>query len=127
VPYKRNGRREGRRFHRALDSPAAAVEDVGVDHRSLHAPVPQELPNRSNVVSAHEEIGREGMTERMASGVLGDVGPTRCVVEGSLDRPLVQVVAASFFSARVVPEARRREDPLPAPLGRRIGVLPARA
>jgi hypothetical protein len=111
-------------IHRALDSPATAVEDVGIDHRGLHATVPQELLDGPDVITAHEEMGRERMAEGMAGRVLGDSGLARCVVEGSLDRPLVEVMATSFLSGRVVPEARRWEDPLPTPLGRRMGVFP---
>jgi hypothetical protein len=58
-------------IHRALDSPAATIEDVGIDHRGLHAAVPQELLDRPDVITAHEEMGREGMTERMAGRMLG--------------------------------------------------------
>ena len=59
-------------IHRALDSPATAVEDVGIDHRGLHATVPQELLNRPDVITAHEEMSREGMAEGMAGCMLGD-------------------------------------------------------
>ena len=93
-----------------LNSPAAAVDDVGVDHRGLHAPVPQELLDRPDVISSHEEMGRERVAEGMADRVLGDAGLARCVVEGSLGRPLVEVMATSFPGGRVAPQARGRKD-----------------
>jgi hypothetical protein len=58
----------------------------------------QGLLTADHVITAHEEMGREGTTERMAGGVLGDAGPARCVVEGSLDRPLVEVMALQAMS-----------------------------
>jgi hypothetical protein len=67
-----------------------------VDHRGLHAPVPQELLDRPDVVPTYEQMGREGMAERMAGRVLGDADLARCIVEGSLDRPLVEMMATSF-------------------------------
>src|SRR5258708_6285497 len=51
---------------------ASSAEDVGVNHRGLHAPVPQELLDCSDVVTAHEEMSRKGVAEGMAGRVLGD-------------------------------------------------------
>ena len=45
----------------ALDPAAPTVQDVGVDHGGLDAPVPQELLDRPDVVAVQQEVSCEGM------------------------------------------------------------------
>jgi len=52
--------------HRAANAAPAAVEDVCVDHRGTHIPVPQQLLDRPDVVSVLEQVGGERVTECVA-------------------------------------------------------------
>jgi hypothetical protein len=78
--------------HRALDTPAAPVEDVGVDHRRLHALVAEELLDGPDVVAVHQEVGGEGVAEGMAGRRLDEAGGPERVVEGLLAAPVVEVI-----------------------------------
>ena len=69
-------------------------------------------------------MGREGMAEGMAGRVCGDAGLTCCIVEGSLDGPLVEVMTTRSPVVVLCQRLGAGKIPLPAPLGRRIGVLP---
>ena len=46
----------------ARDAQKAAAEDVGVDHRGLHAAVAEQLLNGANVGAVLEQVGRKGVT-----------------------------------------------------------------
>jgi hypothetical protein len=39
--------------------PAASIQDKGVDHRRLHAPVAQQLLDRADVVTEHDSVEQE--------------------------------------------------------------------
>jgi len=47
--------------YRALDTPAPAVQDMGVDHRRLDTAVAQQLLHRSDVVAGDQQVSREGV------------------------------------------------------------------
>ena len=53
--------------HRALDAPAAAIEHVSVNHRGLHALVPEELLHRPDVVAVHQQVRGEGVAHMARS------------------------------------------------------------
>jgi protein-S-isoprenylcysteine O-methyltransferase Ste14 len=48
--------------------------------------VPQEFLDRSGVIATHEEMGREGMAERVAGRVLGDADLARYVMASTFAR-----------------------------------------
>ena len=60
------------RIQRAGDAHAAFVEDMGVDHRCADVCVTHELLNRTDVIAALQEVGREGMPKSMATRRFGD-------------------------------------------------------
>jgi len=60
------------------------------------------------------------MTERVWCGVLGDTGGAGSGGDGALDSGLVQMVAPDLAGLGVQVCARRREQPLPPPLARRV-------
>jgi len=62
--------------------------------------VPEELLDGPDVVAGQEEMGREGMPQGVAGGVLGDASCSRGDMEGSLDGPLGDVVAAPHSGPR---------------------------
>jgi hypothetical protein len=43
---------------------------MGIDHRRFDVAMAQEFLDRSNIVAASEQVSREGMPERVASGWL---------------------------------------------------------
>jgi hypothetical protein len=63
------------------------------------------------------------MSESVAGGSFWDVGFADRVSDLSLQRVLVQVVAGVFFGARVCTEFGGREDELPGPFTRGVGVF----
>ena len=97
---------------------------MSVDHRRLHALVPQELLQGSNVVAVDQQVGGEGVAEGMAGRQLDDPRSPPGIMEGALKAPLVEMMAPALSGAGVPVEAGRRKDELPAPLPRRPGILP---
>lgn len=77
----------------------------------------------ADVGAALEEVGSERMSEGVAGGSFWDVGFADRVSDLSLQRVLVQVVAGVFFGARVCAEFGGREDELPGPFTRGVGVF----
>jgi hypothetical protein len=120
-----SGRKGGlQEVHRALDTPASSVEDVGVDHGRLHALVAEELLDGADVVAVHQEVGGEGMAEGVAGRRLDEAGGPDGVVECLLDAPVVEVMPPALPRPRIARQGRRREDVLPSPLGGSVGILP---
>ena len=109
---------------RALDSPAAPVQDMGVDHRRAHVLMAQQLLDRPNIIPVLQQVGRKGVAKRMAACRFGDP----CFQSGFLEAPLqdgfVQVVPALFAGDAVGVVACGGKDPLPLPLLPRVLVLP---
>ena len=102
----------------AADSPAAAVEDVGVDHRRLQVPMAEQLLDGADVVAVLQQVGGEAVTEGMAGSVLDQPGSAHGVPEGALDRGLVEVMSPDCAAFQVAKPAGGGEDVLPAPLAR---------
>lgn len=74
--------------------PAAALEDVGVDHGGAHVLVAEEFLHRTDVVAVFQEVGGEGMAEGMRCNPFGDGGCFRGLPDRSLQAALVHVMAA---------------------------------
>ena len=71
---------------RTADSRRTTVEDVGVDHRCFDASMAQEFLDRSDIVPVFEEVGGEGMSERMASCPIGQIRFRDGVFHGFLNK-----------------------------------------
>src|SRR3989442_6299653 len=56
---------------RALDSPAAPVQDMGVDHRRAHVLMAQQLLDRPNIIPVLRQQGLKGVAKRMAASRVG--------------------------------------------------------
>ena len=108
----------------ARDAAAAAVEDMGVNHRRAHVAVPEKLLNRADVVAILEQVGREGVTKAMTRGRLGNPRFPHGLLYGALEDGFVKVMTADLACAAVDIEACRRKGPLPCPLMASAGVLP---
>lgn len=52
-------RASAQKVHRTPDTSAAAVQDVGVDHRRTDVPVSQQFLDRADIVPVFEQMGRE--------------------------------------------------------------------
>jgi len=102
------------------DAAATTVEDVRVDHCGADVAVAEEFLDRADVVAGFEEVGGEGVAQRVAACGLGDACVAHGGLDGALDDRLVQVVAVVLPGVAVAVEADGGKDPLPAPL--RCGV-----
>lgn len=69
---------------RAVDSPPAPVQDMGVDHRRAHVLVAEPLLDRPNTRAAFEQVCGKGMSECVACGPLGEPGLRHSVSDGFL-------------------------------------------
>ena len=56
--------------NRTANARRSTVEDMGIDHRCLDVAMAQEFLDRSNIVTAFEQVSGEGMPEGVASGPL---------------------------------------------------------
>jgi hypothetical protein len=56
----------------AAHGSGASVEHVGVDHRRGDVAVAEELLDGSNVVAVLQQMGGEGVTERVRTGALAE-------------------------------------------------------
>jgi hypothetical protein len=85
----------------AADGKPPAIEDVGVDHGSLHVFVPQQLLDGANVVTGFQEVGGEGVAEGVGGGRLGDAAGFGGGADGALQVGVVGVMAAYNAAAGV--------------------------
>ena len=109
---------------RAGDSTAGRVsQDVGVNHRGLDVFVSEQLLDRPDVMSGHEEVGREAVAECVRADLLGDVRFPCGTSDGSLNHRFVEVVPPDDTGARVGAAGAGREDVLPLPFAVGVGVL----
>jgi hypothetical protein len=73
---------------------------MGIDLSRGHMAVAQKFLNRADVVVGFEEMGGEGVAQRVAGGELGDARGSQCRFHRSLDEML-----ALSFQPRVADEA----------------------
>ena len=103
---------------------AAALKHMGVDHGGLYILVSEEFLNCADVVAALQEMGGEGMTEGVATDwFVCDTGQAGGGVHGFLKAAFIGMVAAHHIGAWVDGDAFGREDVLPGPFARGVGVF----
>ena len=83
----------------APHSEAAAVQDVRVQHRGRDVLVPQQLLDRADVVAGFQQMGREGMSERMTTHALGNAAPLASLGDRALQDSGVEVVGSCILRA----------------------------
>jgi hypothetical protein len=85
----------------ARDAGGAAVEDVGVDHRGIQVVVTEQLLNGADVAAIFQQMGGEGVAERVGGGPLGETRPADSLEHGALHHGLVEVMAAALAPGAV--------------------------
>lgn len=108
---------------RAADAAPAVVEDLGVDHRGLHAAVSEQLLNGADVVATGQQLRGEGVAEGVKSSELADRGLLDGTAESPLDDRFVQVVAVTNTRLTVLVVRRGGEHVLPTPFAVGVGIL----
>ena len=88
---------------RARHTAASRVpKDVGVDHGGLDIFVTEQLLDRPDVVAVLQEVGRKGMPERVAGGLLRNTCPQLREPHRPLQDRLVEVMPAPLAVSRSV-------------------------
>ncbi len=103
---------------------AAFVQYVRVDHGGADVLVTEQFLDCPDVVTGLKEVRGERMPECVATHVLHNPRLADGLLDCSLQNRLVNVMPSFFARLRVVPPGFLRKDPLPAPVFRRVGVLP---
>src|SRR5215213_7963399 len=120
----RNPSRSSQIVARAAHPQTAPIRHVRIDHRRPQVGVAHQLLHRPDVGAGFEQVGREGVAERMTGRALRDTGCRHRGPERSLHHGLVEMMALPTSVWR--DEApRRHEQVLPAPIEVDIGKLAA--
>ena len=77
--------------HGAPHAEPSTIEDVRVNHRRAHVPVPQEFLYCPDVIPILQEVRRKGMPKRVAAHPLRDPRPSHGLRHRALHRRLMQV------------------------------------
>jgi len=92
-----------------------------VDHRCFDTRMPHEALDGADVGAGFEEMRRERMAHRVASGAFGNPCLADCILELALHGGFVQVVAGDPSGAWMRTEGGGGEEVLPTPLARGLG------
>src|SRR5690606_21035145 len=95
------GAGEGSTVQRTEHTERAAVEHVGVDLRGGDVLVPEQLLDGADVVAVLEQVGGEGVAQRVRRDRLVDAGRAPRPADRAPDHSVVQVVAAHDAVARI--------------------------
>jgi hypothetical protein len=98
--------------------------DHHINHRRAHVVASKELLYRADVVSPLEKVRGERVSQAMRARGFCDPGQPGGLFDRALDHGLVEMMAPTLPGLPMEIEAGCREDPLPAPLLRRLRVLP---
>ncbi len=83
----------------------------------------QEFLHGADIVTLLEQMGGEGVAERVAGRPLGDAGRQHRVLHRTLRDRFMQVMAATVASRAISVGTRGPKDPLPSPLPARVGLF----
>jgi hypothetical protein len=106
-----------------MDTPAPAVEHMGVDHSRADVAVAEELLNGADVVTVLEEVGGKAVAEGVAARVLVDAGVADGLFDGALEGGFSGMVPADPAGARVNGAVGGGKDILPCPLAAGVWIL----
>src|SRR5437667_458151 len=121
-PLPARGRSASPRRRRSPSRPQ--VEDMRVDHRGTDVAVTEELLDDADVVVVLEQVGREGVSEGVARGELGNARGTDGVLHRALEDGFVEMMAPPLTGETVHVEPCSGENPLPRPFAPGMRVLP---
>lgn len=113
----------GLQIERAAYRYTGCVEHVGVDHGRRYIRMPEEFLHGTDVIAGFEQMGREGMTQRMTVHLLADSGFTRGLPNCFLQPVFMDVMTPNLAAARIDRQAATGKDVLPNPFPRRVGIL----
>lgn len=111
-------------IQRTADTGRPSMKNMRVDHRRFDIAMPQQLLDRSNVRATLKQVRGEGMPECMARGSFRETSHQHGISDGFLHQRFVNMMATLFLRLEIDPSALLGKDPLPAPVLRRVGVLP---
>ncbi len=100
------------------------VQDVGVDHGGADVGVAEQFLNGSYVVAGRQQMGGEGVAQRVHGNRPHDDCVPHRELKRALQRLFVHVVTPNNASTRIDRIRVGREHPEPAPRPAGIGVLP---
>src|SRR5688572_14888718 len=89
---------------RAPHASRAVLQDVRVDHRRRDIAVTEELLYGTDVMTALQQVGGEGMAKGVASNAFVDCGRRRRLGHRALE-DAVELMMTSFAALRVLPPA----------------------
>ena len=84
---------------------------------------PSQLLEGPDVVAVLEQVGREGVSKRVAACRLHQTGLPDGAVHGSLDDGFVEMMPAPLAAFRLSVRPGSREQPLPGQLASRVRIL----
>lgn len=99
----------------AADPPTPTIQDMRVDHRGAHIPMPEQFLDRPDVIAVFQQMRGERMAEAMAACGFGDAGLEDRLFYRALQNGFVQVVPAPLPRSPVGIMTGRWKDPLPGP------------
>lgn len=108
---------------RTLDTEGPRVHDVRINHRRPNVVVSEELLNRSQVGTRLEEVGGEGVPERMTADRFLDLSDEARAADSALQSSLMEVMTPALTAHFVRIDASRWKHPLPTELQRRARIL----
>lgn len=91
---------------------------MGIDHGGGDVGVAEQLLHGADVVAVLEQVGGEGMAERMAASPFEDIGGADGVVHFALDVRFVVMVAHHPPGAGIFGDAGGGKEELPGGIGR---------
>ena len=87
-----------------------------INHRRANVLVAQEFLHGANIVAIGQEVGGEGMAERVAGHALRQSGLPHSLLDRFLDERFMNVVPALFPGPQVHPAVFLGKHELPGPL-----------
>ena len=108
---------------RATDRQAAAVEDVGIDHRRFDIFVAEQFLHCSDVVAGFKQVGRKGMPERVRPDRFGKTRTSGGNGDDFLQTTVTGMVTSRRTRLRIDGQAAGGKHVLPTPGFSGVGIF----
>ena len=96
---------------------------MSVNHSRADVFVPEEFLDSANVLARLQQMRGKSMPKSVAANMLYHPGRPGCFLDCALKNRFMYMMPSFFAGSRVLPPVLLREDPLPAPVFRRVGVF----